>query len=258
MVKKIATLLLALTMIMTAGGSLAEAELWDKTPAQRELKNYIANVNRFLLENGEEEINNIFYQADDVVEMGVTMAANAYIPEHVDVTVYMHSDDIHYLLLRVDDAARFPRIAAAFLRALNPDAMTQEQSLKTPTEKAAKALKAPADSFEDVEFDKYNDRNVEIMNGVKPQTYYAYFPNQYSDHINWMQMMIIFPLAEYWNAENGIITESGDDSKAYRDNDWDSRYDGYFSQDAYTHYEDYATPTPEPDSAAALYDEWNQ
>lgn len=258
MVKKIAALLLALMLVMTAGSSIAELKLWDKTPAQQTLKSYMANVNDFLLENGEEVINKLFDQTTDVVEMGVTLMDSAYIPEHVTVTVYMHYDSIHYLVLRVDDASRFPQIAAAFLRALNPATMTQEQSMKVPAEKAARAIKAPADSFEDVEIDKYKDRDTEIMNGTKPQTYYSYYPNQYQDYVNWMQLMIIFPLDGYWDAENGVITETEENSSAYRDEDWDPKYDGYFSQDIYSHYENYATPTPEPDSAAALYDEWNQ
>ena len=31
---------------------------------------------------------------------------------------------------------------------------------------------------------------------------------------------------------------------------------GYFSKDDYDHFEFFTTPTPEPDSAAAEFDEW--
>ena len=80
MVKKITTLVLVLAMIMTAGGSLADLKLNDKTPAQQTLKKYIDNVNNILLESGEEAINNVFDQMDDCVELGITMEDNAYVP----------------------------------------------------------------------------------------------------------------------------------------------------------------------------------
>ncbi len=258
MVRKITTLLLALAMIMTAGTSQAELKLKDKTPAQQALKQYIENVNNILLESGEEAINKVFDQTDDCAELGITMTDEAYVPEHVTVTVYMHYDNIHYLVLRVDDINRFPLIAAAFLRALDPASMTPGQALKTPTEKAARAREAPADSFEDVQIDIYKDRDTEILNGVKPQTYYSYYPDQYSDKVDWMQLIIVFPLEGFWDPESGVYTETKEDDKAYRDTEWDTKYEGYFSQDSYSHYDNYATPTPEPDSAAAMYDEWNQ
>ena len=258
MVKRITLLLLVLVFMLTAGSGLAELKLWDQTPAQQMLKNYIPNVNTFLLENEEEAINKVFDQTNFVVELGVTAMDDAVIPEHVTVTIYMHYDSIYYLLLRVDNPDLFRKTAAAFLRALNPKTMTQEEALKVPSDRAEKAIKNPSVSFEDVEFDKYSDRETEILNGERPQTYYAYYPNQYQDHVNWMQLMIIFPMSEYWDAENGVITETEQEGVPYRDEDWSNDYDGYFSKDRYEHYQDYATPTPEPDSAAAEYDEWNQ
>ena len=73
-----------------------------------------------------------------------------------------------------------------------------------------------------------------------------------------MQLIIVFPLEGFWDPESGVYTETKDEDKAYRDTEWDAQYEGYFSQDSYSHYDNYATPTPEPDSAAAMYDEWNQ
>ena len=256
MVKRIFPVILALILIFPAGNSLADLKkLWDTTPAQQMLKTYIANVNEFLDASGEEEINKIFDQQDTIVELGVTISDESFVPEDVVVTVYLHYKSINYLLLRVDSAARFPKIAAAFLRALNPKTMTQDQALKVPTERANRAVQKPYDSFADVEFDKYGDIETEIMNAEKPQTYYAYYPDQYHDGVNWMQLMIIFPMADYWDEENGVITEEMEETKPYVDNMQPDGYEGYFADDYFEHYREYDTPTPEPDSPAGE-DDW--
>lgn len=250
MVKRICALFLAL--ILTAGSSFADLKWQEITPAQKALKTYISNVNGFLLENGEPEVNSIFEQLNDVAELGITSADNSDMPEDVTVTVYMYYDSLNRLILRVNDASRFGRIAAAFLRALNPGTMTQEESLKTPTERASKAIKAPADSFRDYVED-------EMLNGTSPRTFYSYHPNQYYDGVNWMQLMIIFPLAEYWNEETGIITGTEDTPMALsNDPDQAKEYEGYYSEDSYTHMDVTVTATPEPDSAAMEYDEWTK
>lgn len=255
MVKRILALLLAL--VLAAGSGLAELKLRDTTPAQKMLVTYMANVNRFLLMNGEQEINKIFDQQNSLVEMGITMTDDAFIPEHVTVTVHLRYEKLYYMVLRVDDVTRFPQIAGAFLQALNPETMTQEESLKTPAERAQKAAKNPSTSFEDYEYDRYEDMESQILNGVRPQTYYAYYPDQYHDGVNWIQLMIIFPLPDYWDAEQGVITETGEEApEQYFDDDGDEMADWYFPEDAYTHIETFATATPEPDSAAAESEDW--
>ncbi len=257
MVKRMILLLTVLAMVLAAGSSAAELKLLNKTPGQQMLRDYMAHVNEFLLENGEEEINKKFDETDSVVEMGITLDDDAFMPEHVTVTVYRNYDSLYFLILRVDDPERFPQVAAAFLRALNPKTMTAEEALKTPTERAQKALKKRADSFEDVEIDKYKEWETEILVGEKPQTYYAYYPNQYHNSVDWMQMMIIFPAKECWDTENGVITQNSE-IKSYQDENQEAEdYDWYFSDDPYIHSETFATATPEPDSAAAEFDQWN-
>ncbi len=259
MVKRILTVILVLIMILTAGSGQAGLQLWESTPGQQRLKAYIEKVNTFLLENGEEEINKCFDQRNDLVELGVVSdpdSDNSYMPEDIVVTVNMHYDSLYYLILRVNSAERFPKIASAFLRALNPQTMTQADSMKTPIEKASRAVSNPNNSFADVEFDKYAEKETEIMSAEKPQTYYAYYPNQYQDRVNWMQLMIIFPVAEYWDAENGVITAGEEDAaKPYVDNMLPDGYEGYFADDYYEHYREETSPTPEPDSAAGE-DSW--
>ena len=80
MVKRICALLLAL-LLLTAGSSLADLKLTGSTPAQKSLKTYLENVNAFLTESGEQEINHIFDQLDEVAELGVTSSDDAYEPE---------------------------------------------------------------------------------------------------------------------------------------------------------------------------------
>lgn len=247
MVKRIAALLLVL--LLAAGSSLADLKLYESTPAQKALKTYIDNVNAFLVDNGELELNHIFDQVDTVVELGITLTDDAFMPEDVDVCVYLYYNSIDYLVLRVNSAQRFPQIASAFLRALSPKTMTQAESLKVPSERAKKAVSNPQDSFEDkVEEEK--------LNGTAPRTFYAYFPNQYRDGVNWMQLTIIFPLEGYWDGEEGVITSDTSTKAPPSDPDQDAGYEGYFSSDDYDHLNIYATPTPEPDSAAAEYDGW--
>jgi len=245
MVKRMAALLLAL--LIMAGSCLADPAWKENTPAQSVLKTYITNVNGFLAENGEKPVNSIFEQFDSFAELGITGEDNAEMPEDVTVTVYLYERTINYLLLRVNDANRFPRIAGAFLRALNPRTFTQEETLKVPAERAGEAVKKPKDSFQD-------EVEEEKLNGTSPRVFYAYFPDQYHDGVNWMQMMIIFPMEGCWNEETGIVDADTSTSAPDRDADQDQGYEGYFPDDGYNHYEVFSTPTPEPDSPAGEYD----
>ena len=253
MVKRICALLLILLLLMT-GSSFADLKLYDKTPAQKMLATYITNVNSFLEENGEAALNRVFDQQNTVVELGITDSDEDFEPDVV-VDIYLRYDTLHYLVLRVNSTERFPAVAGAFLRALNPMTMSRAESLKKPTERAKKAAANPQDSFADHEFDIYAEKDQEILNGEKPQTFYAYYPDQYHNNENWLQLMIIFPLKGYWSEETGVINDQ--DTKGMdRDSDMDAEYDGYYASDDYEHLRIFTTPTPEPDSAAAEYDIW--
>ena len=242
MVKRICTLLLILVMI--AGCGIADGlDLMESTPAQKMLKNYMSQVNDFLIKNGDLEINKIFDQTEKCVELGVVSNPDdteVFEPEGVAVTVYLNYDGIYYLLLRVSDVSRFPRVAGAFIRALNPNTRTNEQAMATPAERAQKVVSNPSDSFVDYEFDKYADRETEILNGEKPQITY-----------NWLQMMIIFPMPEYMEQGEGVImkVETTDPPS-------DESEGVYYPDNRLVVMETYATPTPEPDSAAMEYDAW--
>ena len=261
MVKRIVVLLLVIVIMIPAGSSLAELKLRDTTPAQKMLKAYMENVNTFLQENGEMPINKIFDQTNSVVEMGITLTEEAYMPEGVTVTVHLYYDQLWYMLVRVDEnnLTRFPQIAGAFVRALNPKTMSQAESMKTATERLQKAYQNPAVPFEDYRYDKYEDRETSILNGERPQTYYAYYPNQYKDDIDWIELMVVFPITQFWDAETGIITDNGMiDSPRHVDENGQDIPESSFADDEsgnYAHMELLSTPTPEPDSAAGT-DGW--
>ena len=239
MVRRLLALLLAAALLLPGTGTASIA--WkENTPAQKLLKEYIENVNTYLIERGEQEINTRFEMYDQLAVLGITSAPGAETPEGVEITVKLYYDSINSVQVRVNEPARFPAIAAAFLQAIYPDTMTAEEAIKTPNERTKKALGNPENSFED---------EVEELNGTSPRTYYAYYPDQYHDGVSWMQLTIIFPLAGYWEGTGVVDGETptkGPDT--YSGND--AEYDGYFSKDDYQHYEVFVTATPEPDSPA--------
>ncbi len=253
MVKRIAALLLVL--LLAVGSSLADLRLFEKTPAQKMLKTYIGNVNTFLVENGESELNRIFDQQNTELEIGITYSDEDFEPDVV-ADIYLRYDSLYYLVLRVNSTKRFPAIAGAFLRALNPEGMTQGESLKAPSERAAKAAANPENSFVDHEFDIYAEKEQEILNGEKPQSYYAYYPNQYHNQENWLQLMIIFPMKGYWNGGTGIVSDEAKEKIQDPDEGQDMEYEGYYASDDFEHLRVFTTATPEPDSAAAEYDDF--
>ena len=245
MVKRLLSLLLILLLIpVTVTADMAWKE---NTPGQKTLRQYIENVNQYLEQQGEQPANSLFEMYDKQAVFGITLFPDAETPENVEITVTMTYDSLNTLELRVSDVSRFPAIAAAFLRALEPGNVSYEEGRRIPAEKAKKAADAPLDSFEET---------VEMLNGETPRTYYAYFPNQWNNGVNWIQLTIVFPLAGLWKGGNileGALPTRGPDT--YSGND--PNYEGYFSEDDYTHLEVFATETPEPDSAAAEYDPYH-
>ena len=241
MVRKAAGLLAALLVLLSAAGALAELPWNIRTEGQEMLKAYIGQVNLILQEQGEQPVNSLFEQYEKLAVLGITLREDSPEPEGVEITVSLLPKTINQLQLRVSDTARFPAIAAAFLRALNPEATTTEAAIRVPKQKAEQAAKNPQTSFED---------EVEELNGTQPRVYYAYYPNQFRDGVSWLQMTIIFPLEGTWDGVS--VTTAATETRApdtYSGNDAD--YEGYFSKDDYTHLEYFTTPTPEPDSAAA-------
>ena len=239
MVKRLLALLAA--ALLLPGTGMASIAWREKTPAQKLLKTYIDNVNIFLVEQGEQEINTCFEMYDQLAVLGITSAPNAETPEGMEITAKLYYDSINSIEIRVDEIERFPVIAGAFIRALYPESMSAEAAMKAPADRAKLALENPENSFVD---------EVEELNGTVPRTYYAYLPDQYHDGVNWIQLTIIFPLAGYWEPNGTIIAGATPTKAPDVTSDHDPEYEGYYSQDPYLHYEFFTTPTPEPDSPA--------
>ena len=242
MVKRIAAFLLAVLLVPAA--ALTELKWTGDTPALKELKAYIEKVNGLLQDKGEMPVNSLFSCFPALAVMGITAEDDAEISETVEITVNLYYDTIDRIELRVSDADRFPVIAAVLIRALYGDAKSWEDALYLPAERAKKAKQNPDSSFEEP---------AEEMNGDVPRVYFAYYPNQYRDGVNWLQMTLVFPAAGEWNGESSLgIAEENQGTGLPEDADPD--YEGYWSKDDYTHLEVFETATPEPDSAAAEYD----
>ena len=243
MVKRIVALCLLAGLLFTA---VARADMvWKKdTPAQEVLADYIGRVNSLLTAAGETKINSLFEIYDEFAVLGITEEENAETPEGVEITVRLDYQTIDTLQLRVNDPNRFVTVAAALIRALYGESMTQEDAAHIPAVRASKAKTEPDNSFEE---------EIDELNGTIPRFYYAYYPNQYHDGVSWMQMTVIFPIAGQWDGKGMILGES-EKRTPTPDADADPDYEGYFSTDDYDHFEIFMTPTPEPDSAAMEYD----
>ncbi len=229
--------MLVLLWVSPARGDL----VWpEDTEGQRQLKLYVAQADEFLQEQGEQPVNSLFESYRSFAVFGITDAMDAETPEGVEITARLYPEMINTLELRVSYIPRFPQIAAAFIRALTPESLTMSEARKVPEAWAKKALNDPGTSWEE---------EVETLNGTMPYIYYSYYPNQFHDGVNWIQMTIVFPMAEYWDGSSlmdGQLVTPG--PKNYGENPAD--YDGYDPGDDYEHYEFFVTPTPEPDSPA--------
>ena len=144
MVKRLLALLAA--ALLLPGSGTASIAWREKTPAQKQLKEYITNANAFLADQGEQEINTCFEMYDAQAVLGITSAPNAETPEGVEVTVKLYYDTVNSVELRVDEVERFPVIAGALIRALYPESMTAEEAMKAPSARA-KAATSSATRF---------------------------------------------------------------------------------------------------------------
>ena len=82
---------------------------------------------------------------------------------------------------------------------------------------------------------------INEIQGAQPRVYFAYYPDQYKDLHNWLQLTIIF--ARPGSGSAPVIVPGSTPAPESADGVW-------LSQDNYNHLEIFASPTPEPDSAA--------
>lgn len=213
----------------------------EATASHQQLSLYLNALNDSLERFGESPINSIFEQYSSFAVFGITDMPDSSIPENVEITVYMQNDRISKLILRVCDPDRFVNIAASVIAALS-DSITEGDAKRKPESITAKVKQDPSASFEDP---------VTDLAGENACVYFAYFPNQYHDDINWLQMTVIFPITGFGSGTVGYLTDQDPSSIHNYDEDVDASYEGYWSEDSFSHYEVFTTATPEPDSAAA-------
>jgi len=235
--KKLAALLLCLLMIPFA--ALADIEWPDNMHAgQRQLRDYVETANA-ALEATRTGVINMKYEmystfaslGMDGIEMPEDPFSDFTIP--VEIYVSMSAEGLHSLQLRMHETERFAAVAAACLHAASPTAVSVEQARVITDAYAASIKAAPSAGFEE---------EVETLQGSQPRAYFAYFPNQFRDNRNWVQMTLIFARPGSVDAPV-VVPISTPEPEATEDQVW-------LADDNFTHLEIFASPTPEPDSAA--------
>lgn len=238
--KKLAALLLCLLMMTPALAEIA----WpaSMTDGQAALRDYVDTVNRVLAESDGGVIDVQYELYATFASMGMNGAETS---DLVEMYFLLGESGMHSLTLRICDADQFEQIAPACLHAASPDDIPLDEARKLAASYAAVLRK-------DIETARANpsaamthafEEEVNDLQGSQPRAYFAYYPNQYGDGKSWLQMTLIFARP----GSNGALSVAG---YTPAPDTGDVEYEGYFSQDNYTHLEVFATPTPEPDSAA--------
>ncbi len=222
--------LLCLLLPWTA---LAELSIPTDTAGQAALADYLGRVNTHLAENGMPQVNSDFGCFETIAVFGITQEDNAEVPEHVELTFSLYRDSLNSVELRASDPEVFRYVAAACLKAAD-EAMTWDDAMKKVKYPADQARNEPTTSFEDKIFEG---------NGTSPRAFFAYYPNQWQDGVNWVQMTLFFPMPG--SSEGMTVTPTPppvvEDLEGYND---------IRAEDTYIHLETNVTPTPEADSPA--------
>lgn len=234
----------SLVLVLALAIASATAEpVWPKeTEGQRFLAELVQRLNENLKAAGEQSVNTLFAAFKGSADFAITDQPDAEIPEGVEFHAELHGTSVNQIVLRVNDPDRFVTVAGCLLKASSPELFIDSDPFSVPKSKVSAAKKEPDDSFQEP---------VTDLNGTSIYSYYAYFPNQYRDGVNWFQLTLVFPLEGYMD-ESGRILNPTEETRApdtYSGNNED--YDGYFSADDYSHLDIFPQATPEPDSAAA-------
>lgn len=248
--KKLAALLLSLLMITSA----ASAQIsWpqEMNGGQQGLRTFVDDANTALsvLNAGQIDMAYELYPAFASLGMNGREIPDVFSGEPalpLEMYFTLTDEGLHMLQLRLSKPEQFAEIAAACLYAASPAYIGVEQALSVTQYYEDLVLKDIA-AFESASTDtalrSSFEEPVETLQGVQPRAYFAYYPDQYGDGADWVQMTLIFPRP---GTDGGkLVTVSVTPAPQQ-----DDMYEGYFSKDSYTHLEIFVTPTPEPDSAA--------
>lgn len=246
--KKVITLLTCLLLFVSA---VALADIsWPEpvNQGQQQLRTYITMVNDVLRVTGGGRIDVLHMltarHADlgmDGIELPDDPFAVVDLP--AEISVSLGDEGLHSITLRMQDPDRFALVAAACIHAASPNAISLDTASAIANAYAAVLrgdLRAELDSPETAMTHSFSEE-VNETQGSQPRAYFAYYPNQYSDGRNWLQMTLVF--ARPGSAEAGVIVPGATPAPEMQDGVW-------ISQDNYSHLEIFVTPTPEPDSAA--------
>lgn len=238
--KKLAALLLCLLMMTTA---LAEIE-WPAalTSGQAALRNYVDTVNLTLAQMGAGVIDMQYELYTAFSSLGMDGEET---PETTEMYFLLGEGGLHSLTLRICDADRFEKVAAACLAAASSAiSLENAQALTATYADVLRQDLSAKQSNPDEAMTHSFEETVNDLQGSQPRAYFAYYPNQYGDGKHWLQMTLIFARPGSADAALAVAAATPASSGS------DEEYEGYFSQDNYNHLEVFATPTPEPDSAA--------
>ena len=204
---------------------------------QQLLQGYIATVNGVLATTGGGQIDVLHMLTPGIADLGmdgIELPDDPYaeVDLPAEISVIMGEEGLHSITLRMQDPTRFALVAAACIHAASPNAIPLETATAIANAYAANVRNAPNRGFEEV---------INDVQGAQPRAYFAYYPDQYKDEHNWLQLTLIF--ARPGSVEAGVIVPGTTPAPDAEDGVW-------LSQDNYSHFEYFVTPTPEPDSAA--------
>ncbi len=234
--KRVLALLLGL-MLLTAA-ALAEI-LWPEelTTGQEQLRSYVTAVNETLSGTGGGAIDVLHLLTPRYASLGMDGIELpddpfAIVDLPAEISIVFTDEGLYSVTLRMQDPDRFALVAAACIHAVSPAAVSLDSAAAIAGAYASVVRSAPNRSFEET---------VNDVQGAQPRAYFAYYPNQYQDQHNWLQMTLIF--ARPGSADAPVIVPASTPVPTTGDNVW-------LSEDNYTHLEVFPAPTPEPDSAA--------
>lgn len=234
--KKLAALLLGLLMITAA--ALADIAWPDGlTAGQQQLKDYIGRVNAALAVSGGGQIDVLHWLSPGMADLGMD---GLELPDDpfaeydppAEISVILGDEGLHSIVLRMQDPDRFALVAAACIHAASPTAVTPASASAIASAYAGSIKAAPNQGFEEA---------VNDIQSAQPRAYFAYYPDQYKDEHNWLQLTLIF--ARPGSPDALVIVPATTPAPQVTDGVW-------LSDDNYTHLELFPNPTPEPDSAA--------
>ncbi len=259
MMKRLAALLLAILMMPAA--ALADIAWHSAPPAvQQHVQPYVRAVNAVLSELDAGVVDMAYEVYPAFVSLGIDGIAlpddpSATLVLPVEMQFSLSTEGLYSLTLRVSDIDRFADVAAACLHACSPAGIPLERAQAIARSYASVALADRSAMQRDPATAITNSFEEEVVDlqGNQPRAYFAYWPDQYGDGVTWLQMTLIFPLPGSTGGALVLSTtpEPGTEDH-FIDPDADSDYEGYLPapNENVNHLETFATPTPEPDSAA--------